>query len=1483
MLQNTRLEIICAEAQRFSDPKPNGELKHLRSAAAELASTLSDVAGLGSSRVFAKRWKTLRVTLESLLRDIKTHGEGTVSEDARWLQENVRLLSAALHDTGELYKAVKTLPQVRTSKYSHLPRIVALAEHYLATVQYRFDRQTFATYVTAFQETTTLDLQEVWGTVLSLKLALLEETAARGLRLLRCPEVNHGVAECIRSLHHVGQTPWKEVLEPLLVIDRILREDPGGAYAAMDFESREQYWRAISSIASRSDHSETEVAIEALALAQQATETFENSTNPRLKARHGHVGFYLVDEGTAVLKRKLGFRPGLRQKALCLLLSHPNAFYLTSICLVTVAVIWAVLLGFLNSPIAPDALLLAIIALLIPASQSAVELVNALITSVLPARLLSKLDFSEHIPDDCATVIAVPALLLNEAQVRQLVEDLEVRYVGNRDRNLHFALLTDLPDSRERATEDDPLVSVCADLITKLNEKYASQDRGRFLLLHRHRVYNPREGVWMGWERKRGKLMDFYRLLRGRYDAFPVKVGDLSLLRRVRFVITLDADTELPRGAAQRMIGTLAHPLNQAIVDPQRNTVVAGYGILQPRVGVSIRSAARSRLSNIFSGQTGIDIYTRAVSDVYQDLYGEGTFTGKGICEVDPLLQVLERRFPDNALLSHDLIEGAYARAGLVSDIEVIDDYPSHYSAYNRRKHRWMRGDWQITEWLLPRVPDASGKRVRNPISLVSRWKILDNLRRSLVEPATFLLLILGWLVLPGSALRWTAAAVAIVFCPAWFQCLFTLVRAAWRRSLAIARGGFSAVVVGNFTALLRLTFLAHQTLLALDAILRVIVRRLVTRRGLLEWETAAQAELGSRRTLVDRYLDWTPAVTIGIGLLLWWQKTTAIAAAVPILLLWAASKLISMWLNQAPARTWYEMSEADRQLLRRSALRTWRYFVDWSNEEHHWLIPDNLQEEPYRVAARTSPTNLGLLLNARQVACEMGYLTVPELVELSSRTLATLEKLPKYRGHLFNWYDTRTLEPLSPRFVSSADSGNLVAALWSLQEGALERLRRPLLDSSLLEGLIDHLREADPGGVPSCNVQPADCMDWLQQTRRVDVVSFDKGLDRSPDTLWFWEQARLRKESVTQLVLLYCPWLLPEFASLLEGFSLNAGQEWSLERLPEFIDSALERLRAARTSAPAEQRPLLRSLEALLSEARQNTDRLLQDLHNLAARAGQLAEQMNFRFLFNRWRKLLSVGFDVDSQQLHPACYDLLASEARLAAFVAIAKEDIPQEAWFLMGRPHVRQGERPALLSWTGTAFEYLMPSLWMRTYPNTLLERSRIEAVRSQQAYVARKRVPWGISESAYAMRDEVGNYQYRAFGLPGLALHKDDDEALVISPYSTFLALPVDGASCMRNLRRMCKEGWLGVYGFYDAADYTSAVRSGIRHHYELVRCWMAHHQGMSLLAAANLLHGDVVHRWFHSNLHVQATELLLQEKPVITRVRLKRSQQEIVAA
>src|SRR5262249_38460607 len=555
-----------------------------------------------------------------------------------------------------------------------------------------------------------------------------------------------------------------------------------------------------------------------------------------------------------------------------------------------------------------------------------------------------------------------------------------------------------------------------------------------------------------------------------------------------------------------------------------------GYGILQPRVGVSVQSASKSRMAAIYSGETGFDIYSRAISDIYQDLYGEGIFTGKGIYEVDTVHQVLDRRFPRNALLSHDLIEGAYARAGLASDIEIIEDYPSRYSAYNKRKHRWLRGDWQITNWLLSRVPDETGRLVPNPISLVSQWKILDNLRRSLVEPATFLLFVFGWLMLPGSPVYWTLATLCILFIPVWFQFFFTLIRAAFEKKMMVAKEAVSGLVTANANVFFTLIFLSHQALVSLDAVIRPLVRRTVPQRRLLEWETAAEAEIGTRgKTPIDRYLNWTPALAAGTGILVWFGRPRAFAAALPILILWATSKLVVNWLNDPPHASRGIVSDEDRAFLRRTALHTWRYFAEYSTAEHNWLIPDNVQEEPPAVAARVSPTNLGLLLNAKQVACEFGFVTIPEFVTLTSRTLDTVASLPKYRGHLFNWYDTKTLKSLPPEFVSSVDSGNLMASLWTLRQGCLEAIRRPLLKASLAEGIIDHLRELNEAHQVSgdrfrTHQKRLRSKDWLPSVAKFPSgdleangrVSKDKN---ATDASWHTEQARIRLAQIREMV----------------------------------------------------------------------------------------------------------------------------------------------------------------------------------------------------------------------------------------------------------------------------------------------------------------------------------------------------------------------------
>jgi cyclic beta-1,2-glucan synthetase len=666
----------------------------------------------------------------------------------------------------------------------------------------------------------------------------------------------------------------------------------------------------------------------------------------------------------------------------------------------------------------------------------------------------------------------------------------------------------------------------------------------------------------------------------------------------------------------------------------------------------------------------------------------------------------------------------------------------------------------------------------------------------------------------------------------------------------------------------------------------RTLIRRTLTHERLLEWETAAETEMGPRRTPVDRYLDWTPALAVGIGLLLWIAQPASLIIAAPFLCLWASSKLVALWLNKSPILRDGDVPRRDTLFLRRSALYTWRYFSEFCTEEEHWLIPDNVQEDPLVIAARFSPTNLGFLLNSRQVAVELGYLTVPEMAALTHLTLSTVAGIPKHRGHLLNWYDTRTLEPLNPRFVSSVDSGNLVASLWTLQQGCRDRLNQPLFQPSMVEGFLDHLRVlSERRLIPRKTIaryeESFQGEDWLLSLLTFPEEILDEGAlsaksERVPEVAWFRQQGHTRLHNIREMVRLYAPWWLEEFALLRSDAAMRAKYlgHVPLRQLPDFIVELQAHLDGAMQSASEENKDLYERLRALLTEARVNAAALIEDLRRAGAIAGSMANEMDFRFLLDTRRKLMSVGFDTDTGQLQLACYDLLATESRIAVFVAIAKEDIPQDCWFRMGRAQTLDCGRPVMLSWTGTMFEYLMPGIWMRSHSNTLLDRTRIAAVRSQQAYGNKRGVPWGVSESAHAKVDDAGNYQYLAFGLPQLSMMRRDSNPLVISPYSTFLSLDVDRPAALRNLRRMDALGWFGPYGFYEAADYSNAGGRFGSSRVQVVHTWMVHHQGMSFLSMANVLCGNIVQRWFHSDRRVQATEFVLHEKPAASVRRVQ---------
>ena len=1275
------------------------------------------------------------------------------------------------------------------------------------------------------------------------------------------------IANSIGSLRFIGAMDWKQYVESLSVVERILREDPMESYASQDFATRDRYRHVIEDVARGSTCSEMAVAREVIVLTQAA------AAQRGRHERSAHVGYYLIDRGRQRLERAVGCRLSLKSRISRAARHVRLPLYLGPILLLT-ALATAAVLSALGRLDADDARLwIFALPLVIAASALAVPLVNLLVTLTLPPRALPRMDFSRGIPDSHRTMVIVPTLLARPQDVDDLLEAMEIRYLGNRDPNLFFALLTDFRDAPEETLpEDAALLAHARAAVEALNMTYREDRPCIFYLFHRPRVWNPFERVWMGYERKRGKLEQFNARLRGEAQtAFSEIVGDPSILASIRYVITLDTDTQLPRDAARALVGNLAHPLNRPVYDAARGRIVEGYAILQPRASISLTSAGQSRFTKLFSGDSGLDPYTREVSDVYQDMFGEGSFIGKGIYDVDAFRQAVDGRFPENLILSHDLLESGYARSALVTDVELIEEHPASYAIEASRRHRWIRGDWQLAGWLLPRVPGppapdgSKGKRQANPLSALSLWKLFDNLRRSLVAPALLALLAAGWLF--GPAWLWTLLVVMVVFLPTLLSTAIELARKPEERDWLVHLN-LTGKSAGRplMLALLTLAFLPYDTLICLGAILRSGVRMLFTRHGLLLWQLPTYARRNARRSLagfaVEMWIGPVLAVALGVALGMAGSQPAAWLFAAPILLLWLLSPVVGWWISRPLAAPSPGLSVDQQAFLRTSARRTWRYFADFVGPQDNWLPPDNFQEYPAPViASRTSPTNMGMSLLADLAAVDFGYLTVGECLQRVGNTLASMEKLERYRGHFYNWYDTRTLQPLHPQYVSSVDSGNLAGSLLTLQAGLAELKHQPVLSAYALQGLQDTLQVLAEQLPTAPAPELAKKIGLLQDTLRAHLLDgppqtlaaatsalneihriggallewlpTDTGID---DELYYWAQAfdqqsRAQRDELASLV--------PEMG--MGSDTISAANSAERKMVSDPILSRME-LAAAGSAGAVTQLGLI--------------DDLMNRCLDLAA--------MDFEFLYDAACGLLAIGYDVGERRRDPTCYDLLASEARLASFLLIAQGQVPQKHWFSLGRLLTSHGGEVSLISWSGSMFEYLMPQLIMPSYPNTLLEQTCKAAVSRQIEYGRQREVPWGISESCYNATDFNQVYQYRAFGVPGLGFKRGLGDDLVIAPYASALALTVMPREACRNLKTLADQGFLGAYGFYEAIDYTpSRVPRGKPH--AVVRTFMAHHQGMSLLAFAHVLLDQPMQRRFMSDPLARATELLLQER------------------
>ena len=1447
----------------------------------------------------------------------------SLSEAAEWLPDNFYLVQQTCRQIREDMPArfYGQLPMRSAGPLRGYPRVYAVAQKLIVMRKARLDQDHIRRFVRLYQNPVPLTTGELWALPVMLRLGLVEFLAQSVSRITALPRADplptltlprtlsgdETVANCITSLRLLATQDWQDFFESVSRVEHILRDDPADVYAKMDRETRDRYRKVIETLARATGRDEPSVARQAIDLA--------GAPSRPATPRAAHVGYYLLDAGRVQLEARLGYRPPLTSRLRRRVLAHPTPVYLGGIGLIAFIILLGGILYAHKAGAHWGAELAVGLLLLIPALTVSVGLVNWIITLTIPPRVLPKMDFEHNIPADCKTLVVIPSLLSHAAEVKSLLKQVELHFLRSQSTHLYFALLTDLPDTpQQRRSGADPLVAQVSAGIRALNEKYHRETSGPFYLFHRDPEWNPREERWMGWERKRGKLHQLNLLLRGGAEtAFSVQTGDLDVLPEIKYVITLDADTMMPREAAHRLVATLAHPLNRAEFDPGSGAVIAGYTLLQPGIEITSTSVNLSRFTRIFAGDVGLDLYSRAVSNAYQDLFGEGSYVGKGIYEIDAFERSLAGRMPENAILSHDLIEGIHGRVGLVTDVVLYEDYPPHYFVYLRRSRRWIRGDWQLLPWLLPRVPVVGKGTIPNDLSLIGRWKILDNLRRSLLAPALLALFAAGWLGLPGSPWAWTLIGGLTLAVPVLTGFGLGLFQAAkgssWRRV-------FRAFHTGLARWALALAFILYETLLTLGGIATTLVRLFVTRKHLLQWTSYADTVRVFAGGVTFNHILASMLSTGALAGLIIMVDPAALGAALPLLTIWLLSPVIAWWISRPIDHAPDPLSASETARLRNLARRTWSFFEQYVGPEDHWLPPDHFQEAPRGLIAHsTSPTNLGFLLLSTLAAYDLGYIGLSDLSARLAAAFESMTALEKYRGHFLNWYDTRTLAPLTPRYVSTVDSGNLAASLRTLGQGCQTLRNQPVLRRKNWEGLLDTLSLFDEAArhLPAEALAPIQSMlakirrpvgaaltdseawvplllqligeSWNELNRTLMALAASTAGALDTDTLHKLSLAADRTENhlygIQREIERLAPWLLllsrppAQFtrpdgpAAVREAWRvLRAGLPTApkLEEIGSICAAGLANLQYLRALAPLdpEAAEWCLRLDRQLPLAGMAAEALLRGFGDLERQAAQHVQAMDFRFLFDEQRQLFHIGYNVSIERMDPNYYDLLVSEARIASIVTMARNEIPASHWLHLGRPLTRVEGRRALLSWGGTMFEYLMPALLVRNYEGTLLQRSCLAAVDGQIAYGRRKNVPWGISESGYFAFDADQNYQYRTFGVPGLGFKRNLTEDLVVAPYASLLALSLRPHKVMENMARLAKLGMLGAHGFYESVDF-SPTRLPFGATQAIVRSYMAHHQGMILLALVNQLQDKIMVRRFHADPIVRSIEFFLQEK------------------
>jgi cyclic beta-1,2-glucan synthetase len=1462
--------------------------------------------------------------LDAYRRTAKAIEEGrTITPAAEWLIDNYHLVEKQIREIRTDLPAgyYRQLPKLADGPFAGYPRVFGVAWAFVAHADSRFDAEMLCRYVRAYQEIQPLTIGELWAISITLRIVLIENLRRLAGRIVdsysarqnadqladrllgagtRAPEpapvvlavleqmplpdafavelvhrlrdqdpkvtpvltwlderlATQGttadtvvreehqrqgtgavtVRNIITSMRAISDADWSELFERMSFVDDLLAA--GGSFSAMDFPTRNLYRNAIEELARGSNRPETEIAKRAILATQKEAHDHDAPDGER----KSDPGYHLLTGGRHAFEKAIGFQSppriwfGRSGRALgirgyvgagAIVAGVVLAISLFILATLGVKGPWLSLLGATG---------------VIPAIDLSVALVNQVVTRTFGATLLPALELSNGVPSQLRTLVAVPTLLTTSVAIEEHIERLEIHHLASPEGDLHFALLSDWVDAdNEHRNGDEPLLALASEGIARLNLRYGPAPGGpRFLLLHRRRVWNESEGRWIGWERKRGKLHELNRLLRGATDTTFVKADGLTpdVPVDVRYVITLDADTRLPRDTVRRLIGKMAHPLNKPRFDTAMGRVAEGYAVLQPRVTPSLPVGREgSVFQRVFSSMNGIDPYASAISDVYQDLFGEGSYAGKGIYDIDAFEAALANRVPDSTLLSHDLFEGVFARAGLASDVEVVEEFPARYDVAASRHHRWARGDWQLLPWIFGFGPFSNADRGRSAISAMGRWKMLDNLRRTLSAPSAILALLAGWTLPPNAAIAWTLFVLTTVMLPTFIPVIAALVPG---RPGVMMRSHFGALGADLRLALaqsgLLISLLAHQASSMSDAIGRTLIRLFVTRRHLLEWTPAAQAAIGPQVNLIGSYRRMAGAVVIAILVLIVSVSSGAGTwpLALPFAMLWMVSPAFARWTSQSPLVAGrLAMSNEDTAGLRITARRTWRFFEAFVTRADNMLPPDNFQEDPAALAHRTSPTNVGLYLLSAVSARDFGWIGTNEAIERLEATLSTMSRLPRFRGHFYNWYDTQDLRPLDPPYISTVDSGNLAGHLIALASACSEWADTSPITAGRFAGIVDALELAREEADRIGDGRRTQTATWRQLEEAIASLTVDlrQPLNNHANTAERLLEFAIRAETI---------------ADIARVLSIESGKDAGSD-LVFWADAVGHAIGS-------------HSRDFEKSEPTSSSDRL--SALSKAARA--MALEMEYGFLFDEDRKLLSIGYLASEGKLDLNCYDLLASEARLASFLAIAKGDVPARHWFRLGRAVTPVASGAALISWSGSMFEYLMPSIVMRAPAGSLLEQTSRLIVQRQMDYGATLGVPWGISESAYNARDIELTYQYSNFGVPGLGLKRGLGANTVIAPYATALAAMVRPQAAAANFVQLAAVGAKGRYGFYEALDYTvSRVPEGKR--VAIVSAFMAHHQGMTIVAIADALLDGAMRTRFHGDPIVQATELLLQER------------------